>query len=287
MKRGLALVAVVAGVAAAVTGIARAVEGGTPDSTNQYAGVGLVVLYTSDGRPLTRCTGALISPTVLVTAAHCTGGEGTGPVPTRAQVWFSNGYPNQIPRGTWNATNGSPCQGVAGLGYPCTGDVGGSPATAPGWTGFIDLPDSHDLGVVLLDHPVSLPTYPLVGPGALDALTTRRGTQATTFTLVGYGVQVETPGEEVALRTRVVGEVQLTNLQSSLVDGHNIRVSASPGNGTGGGAICSGDSGGPLFLDGRIAAVASFSVGKYCNGNSGAFRLDTTEAQGFLGAYLP
>ncbi|MEN3342788.1 MAG: hypothetical protein V7644_2192, partial [Actinomycetota bacterium] len=53
------------------------------------------------------------------------------------------------------------------------------------------------------------------------------------------------------------------------------------------GATCSGDSGGPLFLDGRIAAVASYSVGKYCNGTSGAFRLDTAEAQDFLAAYLP
>jgi hypothetical protein len=286
MKKGLALVAVVAGMAAAAAGIARAVEGGAPDAANQYAGVGLVVFYGSDGRPIVRCTGALISPSVMLTAGHCAGVEPSGAVPVRAQVWFGNGYPTQIPRGTWNSTNGDPCEGVAG-GYPCTGDVGGTPHAHPDWTGLLDLPNTHDIGVVVLDHSVSLPTYALAPTGTLDALAKKRGTQDTSFTLVGYGVQVESPGLEVAQRTRYVGNVKLTNLNSSLVDGYNVRVSASPGNGTGGSGICTGDSGDPLFLGGQIAAIGSFSVGKYCNGNSGAFRIDTTQSQSFLAAYLP
>jgi secreted trypsin-like serine protease len=118
-------------------------------------------------------------------------------------------------------------------------------------------------------------------------LASKRGQQDASFTLVGYGAQVEKPAGEVAQRTRYVGSVKLTNLNNSLVGGYGMVVSATPGNGTGGGATCSGDSGGPLFLDGRIAAVASYSVGKYCNGTSGAFRLDTAEAQDFLAAYLP
>jgi secreted trypsin-like serine protease len=284
LKKGLALLAVVVGVAAAA-GAARAVEGGAPDAANAYAGVGLVVFYGSDGRPVMRCTGTLVSSTVLLTAAHCAGREGAGPAPVRAQVWFGNGYPTQIPRGAWNATNGEACEGVA-AGYPCTGDIGGTPHPHPGWTGLLDLPNTRDIGVVVLDHPVSLPTYALAPAGTLDALAKRRGTQDTTFTLVGYGVQVESPGLEVAQRTRFVGDVKLTNLNSSLVDGYNVRVSASPGNGTGGSGMCTGDSGGPLFLDGQIAAVASFSVGKYCGGISGAFRTDTVEAQDFLAPYL-
>jgi hypothetical protein len=282
-KRGLALVAVVAGVAAAAAGVAHAIEFGTPDATNQYAGVGLIVFYGNDGRPLQRCTGALISPSVLVTSGHCAGADASQPAPLRAQVWFGNGYPNQIPRGTWNSTNGDPCEGVPGLGYPCTGDVGGTPVPHPLWTGLIDLPNTHDIGVVVLDHPVSLPTYAI---SPLDALGAKRSTQDTNLTVVGYGVQVESPNVEVGLRTRYYGDVKVTNLKSSLVDGFNVRVSASPGNGTGGSGFCTGDSGGPLFLDGRIVAVASFSVGKYCNGVSGAYRLDTMQAQTFLAPYL-
>ena len=286
VKKGLALVAVVAGVAAAVAGIARAVEGGAPDAANQYSGVGLIVFYGNDGRPIVRCTGALISSSVMVTAGHCAGVDPAGTVPVRAQVWFGNGYPTQIPRGTWNSTNGDPCEGVA-AGYPCTGDVGGTPHAHPGWSGLLDVPNTHDIGVVVLDHSVSLPTYAVAPVGTLDALAKKGGTQDRSFTLVGYGVQVESPGIEVAQRTRFVGDVKLTNLNSSLVDGYNVRVSASSGNGTGGSGMCSGDSGGPLFLDGQIAAVASFSVGKYCSGNSGAFRMDIPESQDFLAPYLP
>ena len=97
VKKGLALVGVVAGIAAAGAGIARAVEGGSPDAANQYAGVGLVVFYGSDGRPIERCTGALIAPTVLLTTGHCAGVHPSGAVPARAQVWFGNGYPAFAP----------------------------------------------------------------------------------------------------------------------------------------------------------------------------------------------
>ncbi len=287
LKKGLALVAVVAGVAAAAAGVARAIEWGAPDTTNQYAGVGLAVFYGSDGRPIVRCTGALVSPTVLLTAGHCAGVDASGHVPVRAQVWFGNGYPTQIPRGAWNPTNGDPCQGVPGLGYPCTGDVGGTPHAHPGWTGLIDLPNSHDVGVVVLDRPVSLPTYTVAPVGTLDALATKRGTQDTTFTIVGYGAQVEQPTGEVAQRTRYVGNVQLNSLNSSLVDGYDMLVSEAPGAGTGGSGVCSGDSGGPFFLDGRIVAIDSFTIGKYCKGTSGAFRLDTAQAHAFLASYLP
>src|SRR5687768_12824790 len=51
---------------------AQASTGGTPDTENKYSNVGLILYYTADGR--FRCTATLISPTVLLTAAHCTDG---------------------------------------------------------------------------------------------------------------------------------------------------------------------------------------------------------------------
>jgi Trypsin len=279
MRKKLVVLAAIVAVASAA-GVARAIEWGTPDAANTYAGVGLVVFYNSHGLPLWRCTGSLVSPTVFLTAGHCAGTDGAV-TPARAQVWFSNGYPTQIPRGPWA---GGPCEGVA-PGYPCTGDAGGVPHAMPGWNGALTLPNTHDLGVVVLDHAVTQPTYAVAPVGTLDALATKRGQKDTSFTVVGYGVQFELPVAEVAPRTRVFGEVQLVDLTSAQADGYNLYTSGSPGNGTGGSGTCYGDSGGPVFSGSQIVGVTSFGT-KYCKGKAAAFRVDNAQAASFLAGFV-
>ena len=91
---------------------------------------------------------------------------------------------------------------------------------------------------------------------------------------------------EVALRQRFVGTNQLQNLRSRLAGGYNVTMTDSPGNGTGGGGTCFGDSGGPIFhtdSTGQVWQVAVISYGtKYCHGSSAAFRLDNGQARAFL-----
>ena len=71
MKRVAAAVAVVIGVLAAFTGRASAITGGELDG-DRHPNVAMIVFYQPDGR--FRCSATLVSPTVLVTAAHCTDG---------------------------------------------------------------------------------------------------------------------------------------------------------------------------------------------------------------------
>ena len=68
--RRLSLSLVVLGALLGAMVPATAITGGTEDTTNIYKNVGMVVFYQPDGR--FRCSGTLIAPRVVLTAAHCT-----------------------------------------------------------------------------------------------------------------------------------------------------------------------------------------------------------------------
>lgn len=252
MKTTLRLLA--AAAAAAVLGVtsAYAVTGGSPDG-NAHPYVGLSAFYDSSGHFLWRCSGFLTSPTVYVTAGHCAGPEFPGaPQPAFAAIWFSSGVVSPV----------------------STPDAVGFPEASPNWTGV--EPD-HDIGVVHLLSPVTDRGFATLPPlGYLDGLTTKRGTQDVSFTVVGYGVQDIGPNGLTAIPMRFAGTVQLEKLTDI-----DLITTASAGNGTGGGATCLGDSGGPLFNGGYAVALVSGGQ-KYCNGKAADFRVDTAEAQSFI-----
>ena len=280
MGRLLTAIAAAVAAVALLSAPAGAVQGATPDG-NGHPNVGLSV-FLYHGIPLWRCTGTMVAAKVYLTAGHCTGIDpDLGIAPDRAEVWFDTG---PIPRGTY-AFDGTPCK-ATDTGYPCKGEFTGTPVPHPGWNGFLTLPNTHDMGVVQLTQAPNLGLTKIAPAGYLDNLATQRGQQNVNFTVVGYGVQFERPNLEVALRQRFVGTNQLQNLTSHLAGGYNLMMTDSPGNGTGGGGTCFGDSGGPILqtdANGQTWEVAVISFGtKYCHGISGAFRLDNTQARSFL-----
>ena len=282
MRRLLTAIAAAAAAVALLSAPADAVLGGTPDGSG-HPNVGLSVFYYHHV-PLGRCSGTMVAPTIYLTAAHCTGFDpDLGVAPDHAEVWFS---PGPIPRGTYPG-GGASCVGYTG--FPCQGDVGGTPHTHPGWDGSSTLPNTHDIGVVVLDSAPNHGVSKIAPAGYLDALATARGQQNVSFTLLGYGVQFERPNLEVAQRTRYVGTNQLQNLSSHLAGGYNLMMTDSPGDGTGGGGQCFGDSGGPVFHtddSGTSWLVGIISFGtKYCRGLSAAFRVDNTQARDFLSGF--
>lgn len=286
MRRILTLVTVLGTMLAVLLGIsgpASAVQFGEPDS-NRHPWVGLVVFY-EDGVVLWRCTGSLIDPTTFLTAGHCTGEDPeSGQEPDSAQIWFDEG---PIIPGNYPSGSGLPCTGFTG--YPCTGgDATGTPIEHPDWTGYLTVPNTNDVGVVILDEPVIMEEYGQLAPvGYLDDLATRRGLQDITFTVVGYGVQSVRPRAS-AVRQRLLATVNLVNLRSALTDGFNLHYSSNPGLGHGGpGGTCFGDSGGPVIyndpvLGEIIVGVNSFVLNLNCRGAAFAYRVDTAAVQEFI-----
>lgn len=244
--------------------------------------VGLVALLDENGEYLQRCTGTLLSPTVLLTAGHCTSTE-TGAA--GARVYFQqDAGANYDPALDLDPVSGYPE-------YCAVGTEGTLCATSTelhnlGWSRSGALPDSRDAGLVILDQPIKMPEYgALAAAGTLDELSTRRGQQDLTFTVSGYGLTESTPVSSVSYRERLMAESQLTNLRSHLTDGYNLQTN---GNGSGRGGTCSGDSGGPVFRGGfesnLVVAITSFGQNPYCGGADFGYRTDRQEVLDWIRA---
>ncbi len=285
MKRALLSTVCLSALVLSLGAPAAAVQYGEPDSSG-HPYVGLVVFYDQNWVPLWRCTGSLVAPTVLLTAGHCTGFDPEAEVtPAHAQVWFDPG-PIAVDSDHWSP--GQACDGDE-TGYPCAGGYKGTPQPHPDWTGYLTLPNTHDVGVVILQTELSGP-YGLLAPeGYLDDLARARGRKDTKFAVVGYGLQLVRPVLE-GERTRYVATVSLVELASALSGDYNLHYTNSPGKGVGPGGTCFGDSGGPVLhrtSDGSevIVGVNSFVLNANCKGAAYAYRTDIEDSLSFLAGF--
>lgn len=262
------VLAVTAAVAMTTTIPASAITG---DYVKDYEHpfVGLIVFYGPDGAFHHRCSGSLLTPTVFLTAGHCTAGASS------ARVYFQ-----QDAGVDWSPETGTDPD----TGYPNTcaeGTAGTLCAVSHemynyGFTGLDTVPETRDAGLVILEQPIMLDGYArLAAPGTLDALANDRGRQETTFTASGYGFSEVNPVSVTSFRERLMAESRLTNLASASTDGYNVQTN---GNGNGHGGTCTGDSGGPLFYgtfdSNTITGITSFNHNRYCKGTNFSYRTD-------------
>ncbi len=256
---------------------AAAVQFGEPDGYD-HPHVGLLV-FDVDGKPTWRCSGTLLSPTVMLTAGHCTYGTSGG------RVWFE---PDVDPLVCDRDEQG---EIVPGDCYPYGGPTAIEFAeihTHPNYDD--DAFYLHDAGIVILSEPVNLDTYGALSEiGLLDAIATERGLKDQSFTVVGYGLQSVVPTLD-ADRVRHKGEVMLIDVEGTagIPPGTSATFSNDPGKGTGEGGTCFGDSGGPIFYgdSNLIAAITSFGLNAQCAGLGGGYRVDTVDDQAFIQAFL-
>jgi trypsin len=233
--------------------------------------VGLIVFYDENGEFSHRCSGSLISSTKFLTAGHCTEGVNS------ARIWFAQDAGAHFDP----VTEFDPVSG-----YPDTCLPQPAPCVTShemfnfGFDDFAGFPNIQDVGVVILDEPVTTVGFgQLAAVGTLDVLVNRRGQQDVTFVVSGYGVSGVKP-VPLSFRERLMAESKLVNLTSALTGGFNLQLTASPGHGRGG--TCFGDSGGPVLYQGEIVGVNSFVVNASCKGVDFAYRVDRAEVQAWI-----
>lgn len=268
----VALIALLA-TAVPVTPVA-AVTDGELDGNN-HPHVVLLLMEVSDTVKY-RCSGTLLTPTLLLTAGHCTNNFPDTPyramrVFTESDVQAGIGTTNNYPFAGPNAI-----EATSWASHPLY-------ETAPFFV--------HDVGVVHLAQPFNLSTYgTLPTVNQFDAFKTQRGLDKVWFTSVGYGLQASFPDaaawKDERSRTRYVAYPRLIQIN---VPGFTGGFSMLLSNNHNTGGTCFGDSGGPNFLGSStvVSGITSFGINGNCAGTGGVFRTDRTDVLNFIQSHMP
>lgn len=236
-------------------------------AANRFPAV-VLILMEVDGQPAFRCTGTVIAPKVVLTAGHCTG----EPSEFSGMRIFTE---SDVQNGDNN--------------YPFGG--GANSIEAASWQSHPQYTNSnfsrHDVGVIVLRKPVSVPASEYGQLPALNSLDALRPSSSTTFTAVGYGLQRINPALVVAQKVRMFSEPHLLQINTGFTGSYSLLLS----NNASSGGTCFGDSGGPDFVGANgssrvMAGVTSFGLNGSCGGTGGVFRLDRRDVLDFVNGVL-
>ena len=268
--RLLVLMAAAIGVLATATG-GSAITNGQPDGNNHpYVGLAVFDVLNAQGQqvPSHRCSASLLSPTLVLTAGHCTDGT------VAARVWFDEVVQGNTEYPFSGATS------YDGTAYTNPGFCIGCGNGLPGFA-------IRDVGVIVLTEPVPTSVVSeyaeLPEAGIVDTLANK-----TPIDFVGYGVQQQITGGGppvwTGLRNRMFAPTELVSGNFTHSE-EFMRLALNPGGGSGG--TCFGDSGGPDLLadTNTVLAVNSYVTNSNCGGVGYSARVDIQEVLDWINSF--
>lgn len=265
--------------AAGLLAPAGASTGGTVDSANRYSSVGFLLSYTDGG--LYSCSGALVSPTVVLTAAHCTDGV-DGKIAVSFDWDIDQASPLSAPRAADPAAGYTAADIATDPRFRSgTGEV------HPEYSDFTDMDNWNDVGVVVLDTPVTgLAPMEIAPVGTLDAIA-KSQLSKTLFRAVGYGTEVRKPESGPQKPTPMSYPIvrRYVDMPGQKLTPQILQTNGNEKDNRGTGGTCFGDSGGPVILNGQIVGVTSYGYTDNCRYLGGYQRVDIDVAQDWLAQF--
>lgn len=278
LARSAAVVAATTTLVAGTALAATAITGGDVDSDNTYSNVGMIAFYEGGARY--RCTASLVSPTVLLTAAHCTA-DVKGKVAVTFDWKVADAPPSPLPAAK------DPNAGYTGT--ESTAYAFGTPHAHPDYSNFTDLKNWNDVGVVVLDQPVTGITPVKLAPKNYLNQYTPSILNKTLFTIVGYGTEVR---QDAAAN----GNMKPTPMSYPIVRRYGdapgqkltdqiLQTNGNEHDNRGDGGSCFGDSGGPTFKNDYQVTVTSYGYTGNCRYLDGLQRVDIPVVQDWLAEF--